>query len=107
MELSRRHPRKFSLRETQFIVYCGLIALADTNIAERIARRLAGGHPGKIGELKVLLKNTGGGKTMKDKIESVGSQVFLILLLQKKLIYTVVLKEPDILPSLKAWMLVT
>lgn len=55
----------------------------------------------------MLLKNTGGGKTMKDKIESVGNQVFLILLLQKKLIYTVVLKEPDILPSLKAWMLVT
>lgn len=44
---------------------------------------------------------------MKDKIESVGNQVFLILLLQKQLIYIVVLKEPDILLSLKARMLVT
>lgn len=44
---------------------------------------------------------------MKDEIESVGNQVFLILLLQKQLIYIVVLKEPDILLSLKARMLVT
>lgn len=62
---------------------------------------------GKIGELKLLLKNTGGSKMTKGKIESVGNQVFLILLLEEQLICIVVLKESDILLSLEAQMLVT
>jgi len=76
-------------------VCCGLAALVDIHATEHTALWSAGDvlSPVGAGEVGELALHLGGSKITRTKMESAGNQVFLILLLEKQLVYIEVLKE--------------
>lgn len=76
-------------------VRCGLAALVDIHATEHTALWSAGDvlSPVDAGEVGELALHLGGSKITRTKMESAGNQVFLILLLEKQLVYIEVLKE--------------
>lgn len=76
-------------------VRCGLAALVDIHAMEHTALWSAGDvlSPVGAGEVGELALHLGGSKITRTKMESAGNQVFLLLLLEKQLVYIEVLKE--------------
>lgn len=76
-------------------VRCGLAALVYIHAMEHTALWSAGDvlSPVGAGEVGELALHLGGSKITRTKMESAGNQVFLLLLLEKQLVYIEVLKE--------------